>query len=200
MHFIFLTRCYTPVNINTIKQNIKEIFDGTEHTYEHLIVVDLSNVKDENEVMKYIGFSDELTSIHFIDDKPENDSQNTYGMNKALDTVTNDGYVYVLDDDNLLHKYFLDICKDCKGEDAIVFKIIGRPDLGNPCTMHILRTINWANFITKIDVMKRLKILADGRNEDANFFTRMSQSGCSIKFVNKMIAYYNKLPRIGVKK
>ena len=195
MHFIFLTRCYTPVNLNTIKQNIKETFDGTEHTYEHLIVVDLSKVKDENECQKYIDCADEKTTVHFVDNKSENDSQNTYGMNQALATVTNDGYVYVLDDDNLLHKYFLNICKDCKGEDAIVFKIIGRPDLGNPCTMHILKRIDWANFITKIDVMKRLGIEPDGRNEDAHFFTRMSQNHCSIKFVNKMIAYYNALPR-----
>lgn len=196
MHFIFLTRCYNPVNLAKIKDDIKRLFIGKEHTYEHLIVVDLTHGASRDD---FTEFADDVTKVFFTDQKPPNDTQNVFGMNEAISTVTTDGYVYVLDDDNTLHQYFLDICNDCHGEDAIVFKIIGRPDLGNPCTLHILKRIDWANFITKLDTMKNLKIdVGDNRNEDALFFTKMSQHKCKIKFVNKMIAYYNALPRTGV--
>ena len=193
MHFIFLTRCFTPENIARIKGDIMRLFIGSEHTYEHLIVVDMSHGSSRDD---YVDFADEVTKVFFTDQKPVNDTQNVFGMNEALSTVTQDGYVYVLDDDNTLHKYFLDVCKECNGEDAIVFKIIGRPDLGNPCTMHILRRIDWANFITKVSTIKNLGIdVGDNRNEDALFFTKMVRNNCKIKFINKMIAYYNALPR-----
>lgn len=196
MHFIFLTRCYNPVNLAKIKDDIKRLFIGKEHTYEHLIVVDLTHGASRDD---FTEFADDVTKVFFTEQKPPNDTQNVFGMNEAISTVITDGYVYVLDDDNTLHQYFLDICNDCHGEDVIVFKIIGRPDLGNPCTLHILKRIDWANFITKLDTMKNLKIdVGDNRNEDALFFTKMSQHKCKIKFVNKMIAYYNALPRIGV--
>lgn len=196
MHFTFLTRCYTPVNLNAIKQNIKDVFKDTEHTYTHLILVDLTH--DDQRGQSFDGYEDDVTLVKFVENKPEGDTQNVKGMDNALAELPDDGYIYILDDDNLLHKDFPQVAQYCNGEDAVIFRVDhmltwGDPQLlkGNP-----VGRIDWANYVTKLKTMKDLKVYPGGhRCEDGMFFHRMMQHNCTFKFIDKVFAYYNKLPR-----
>lgn len=198
MRFIFLTRCFSPANLDRIRQNIREVFAGSEHTYTHLILADLTHGAWRDD---FAGFCDAQTVLEFVDMKQPHDTQCTAGMDAALSLVgRGDEYVYVLDDDNLLHPDFLDVCEACGDADALVFKIAGRPELGNPSVMdqYPVGHIDWANFITRLDVMRELKIYyTDGprRCEDGVFFDKMKQNHCEIRFFDRELAYYNKLPR-----
>lgn len=198
MRFLFLTRCFVTKNIPHIKDSIRGVFAGSPHSYIHVVLVDLTHGGKREEFER---FADDVTVVHFVESKLPFDTQCTEGMDAALRKFgEDDDYVYVLDDDNELHKDFLSVCDECAGEDAIVFKIAGRPELGNSSILgkYPVGHIDWANFITKLRVMRWLKIFyVDGprRCEDGVFFHKMMTNQTKIRFVSKELAFYNKLPR-----
>ena len=194
MNFFFITRCYRPDNIATIQQNLKDVFAGSVHDYKHCVVADLTHGKREDD---FSGFYDLKTEILFSPTKIEGDTQNTFGMDTAVEKFAgDDDFVFVLDDDNFLHPRFLDVCDECTGDDAcIVFKIENRPELGNPNKILVgnpVGHIDWANFIVKASVMKRLKVFHAGICEDGLFFQKLVSAGCSIHVVDKVLSYYNR--------
>lgn len=203
MNFFFLTRCYQPGNIQRIKDNLAEVFAGTGHNYYHYLVIDLTHGATSAD---FAPFIDARTDATFIHEKPEKDTQNTFGMNYALRFVKPDEYVYVLDDDNLLHPRFPEVAEKAENSDffdAVVFKIEGRPELGNLIMQgeNPVGRIDWANFITKGETMKRVGLndcLNPPRCEDGIFFSKLLACGhYHIKWVDEVLAYYNKLPRLG---
>lgn len=200
MHFIFITRCYRPTNIAQIQQNLREVFRNTEHTYRQFLLIDLTHGES---VLDFYQFADDKTTLHLVTEKPAIDTQATEGMDKALDTVKPDDnvYVYVLDDDNIVHPDFLHVADYCHGEDAVVFKIAGKPYLGNKAILTSrcpIGHIDWANYVTKLTTMQRIKVYKpDGprRCEDGVFFDHMKRNNCTLVFVDKVMAYYNKLSK-----
>lgn len=200
MHFFFVTRAYQTGNLQKIKDNIRGVFAGSEHSYRHCIVVDLSHGGNMDD---FAVFGDSHTEVLFTRMKPEKDSQNANGLQAAAFLAENESdWVYVLDDDNLLHPRFLDVCDHIDGnEDAIVFKIEGRPELGNPdiyATDNAVGKIDWANFIFKANTVSRFGLkdcIKPPRCEDGIFFGKLVRNKCTIAFLNDELAYYNKLRR-----
>lgn len=192
MRFILITRCYKPTNIETIRQNIKQVFADTQHSYLHILVVDASHGVPSEAFSKY---ADPYTKVYYLN-KVKQDTQNTRGIDHALQFESGHAYVFILDDDNLLHPDFLKIADSCT-DDAVVFKIEGRESLGNRSIMQQdpVGRIDWANFVTRLDVMKRLKAQNDGICEDGIFFRKLKSNNCSIRFLDDVAAYYNKLPK-----
>lgn len=197
-NFLILTRCYKPDNLEAVKKSIQEVFVDSQHGYRHLILADLTHGTDRE---AFERFADDKTGIFYVESKNDNDSQITEGMDNALATVkpvSENEYVYVLDDDNILHPAFLHVAEYCKGEDAVVFKIEGRPDLGNKdiLSMYPVGHIDWANYVTKLTTMQRIKVYhLDGprRCEDGVFFDHMKRENCTFAFADRVMAYYNKL-------
>lgn len=199
MHFIIITRCYKPTNLEKVKESIKVAFFGSQHTYTHLLIVDLTHGGKRKD---FTRFADDTTVMYFVAKKQANDQHLDVAMDLILTEFDqDDAYVFFVDDDNIMHPDFLQICQHCAGEDALVFKIEGRPNFGNPDALHgqAVGHIDWANFIVKLGMMKRVKIYHGGNRsncEDSIFFNKMeAQPDCKIKFVDKVLAYYNKLPK-----
>ena len=196
MRFIFVTRCYKPDNLDQVKKSVQDAFKNSAHTYEQIIVVDLTHGAYPD---VFHPFIDDNTSIVYVTRKESNDPQLSQGMDEALSVLHDeDAYVFVLDDDNLLHPDFLAICDECHGEDAIIFRIENRMHLGGHevLDMNPVGHIDWANYITRLPIMQRLKIYhPEGplRCSDGVFFDYMKRNNCTFHFVNRALAWYNKL-------
>lgn len=201
MYFIFLTRCCKPDNIRIIKYRLQEVFKKSVNKpmYEQVIIVDPL----AQNIDRFNVFKDSNTKVVFVSEKENRDDYMAKNMDDILSTYEDrdDAYVYILDDDNVIDYRFLDICKKCNGEDLIFFKIHpctgwASPNIAN--TKHAVGNVDWANFITKLSVMKRLKIYKEGDSSrccDGYFASRALEDGCSTRFIEECLGYYNFLPK-----
>ena len=201
MNFVFLTRCFKTTNLEAIKRRLQEVFASTRHTYRHFIVVDMTRAENP---APFADFCDPHTSIVYSNEKPPADTYNTKAMDEVLKSywVPNETFVYILDDDNTISKDFLRVCDYCEhnaGADALVFQIASRPDLGQKFIKpgEAIGKIDWANFLTRLDVMKWLKIFTgtDSQTADGQFFNRMLEKGLCILYTNEELCFYNALPK-----
>ena len=196
-NIVFLTRTYKPnSNIGLIKYCLRGMFYDSCYTFRHVIIVDTARYHNDKDWMEY---EHRNTSV-ILHDKMEKDTQNTLGIDYALETlpINDNDYVYVLDDDNIIHPRFIELLqKYVKGEDVIVFQCEERPELGKPQIMaqSTVGRIDWCNFLTKARLMRELKVYdpAGTRCEDGLFFNKVKYSGCNIKFIEDEFAFYNKL-------
>jgi hypothetical protein len=201
MNFVFLTRCFKPTNLEAIKSRLKEVFHHTSHTYRHFIVVDMTRAES---LEPFADFCDPNTTVVFSNEKPQADEYNTKAIDEVLAAyyTPRETFVYILDDDNTISKDFLRVCDYCEhnaGADALVFQIASRPELGQEFIRpgEAIGKIDWANFLTRLDVMKRLKIFTgtDSQTADGQFFNRMLEKGLCILYTNEELCFYNALPK-----
>ena len=195
MHFYIVTRCTRPQNIQKIKDSIKNVFADKEHTYTHILIVDATQGMQRED---FEGFVDECTHVHFIDWKPDGDTFVTRGIDDVLARYNDDGYVYMLDDDNLLRHNFLDLCDYMDRDyDVMVFKVEKYKHLGDMSLMwkNPIGLIDWSNFIAKLSAYKKCKVYhPEKRNcDDGLLIFYMRRAGCRFRFIDKIFAYYNKL-------
>ena len=201
MNIVFITRCFKPTNLEAIKARLKEVFSGTAHTYRHFIVVDMTRAES---TAPFADFCDPNTTVVFSNEKPQADEYNTKAIDEVLATyyTPHETFVYILDDDNTISEDFLRVCDFCEhnaGADALVFQIGSRPELGQRFIKpgEAIGKIDWANFVTRLEVMKRLKIFTgtDSQTADGQFFNRMLERDAAILYVDEPLCFYNALPK-----
>lgn len=201
MHCIFITRCTRPKNIRVVKESVFRVFEGSKHTFRHVLVCDFTD--PYSDISDYEPFIGKNTTLFPVCEKRVNDHYATHGIDDALDSGGYEtGYVYILDDDNQITPDFLDALDACEaGEpDAVVFKVYGHPEWGDISILDhdAIGKIDWANMLIRLDVMKRLKVYtlgADSQKSDGLFFEKMKREGCAIKFLNQICGRYNALPK-----
>ena len=200
MHFTFITRCMEPTNLQQIKNKIAEVFSKqTEHSYTHLILVDLTHGEVEQH---FKDFADDITQVHFVHQKNKEDRHICEGVDKMLENYSPNfiSYVYMLDDDNLIKDNFLDIVPEINPEtdDIIIFRVQHHPYWGNEDIImkrqSALGVLDWSCVLTKLTVMKQEKVFNPPRprQADGRFVTKLLlKKKYNFKFSEQVIGCYN---------
>lgn len=188
MNIIFVTRCYKPTNLQAIKDNLKEVFQGqTEHSYVQYLLVDMSYGQKEQAFYK---LEDEHTKVNFIYNKQD------YYNNSSIDQLANrlhedqNSWLYVLDDDNLINKNFLNVFNDYKGEDVLVVDSNYLRFLTLPTAGRVIGAVDYCNYIVKLNVKKQIKLIQQGEKSyqtDGRFFLHLMQKQYKFKFTHQVV-------------
>lgn len=192
MHIVFITRCYKPTNIQKIKDNLKEVFSKqTNFTYQQYLVVDMTHGGTEDQ---FNFFKDDLTHVQFAYEKI--DQYNCNYIDLLVDKINKENtFVYILDDDNLIKKEFLNIFNNYNNEDMIIFHNDGH----NCYKDGIIRVggIDMCNFITKLQTMKQIKFY-DGEDSyscDGRFAVKVLKSQKKILYLKDSCVIYGALSK-----
>lgn len=191
MHFIFLTRCFKPDNIQAIKDSIKSTFEShDEHTYKHVLLVDMSHTEAKED--QFDCFVDNYTDVHYVRKKKDHYMYND--VSDYLETVEDrEAYVYLLDDDNIIKPDFIKVCDTSENVDLIIFKLDDHEQWGKKgCGSG---SVDIGNYITKLSILKKYKFDTNesSRCADGRFVERLRENKCSIIYINEYLGYYNKL-------
>lgn len=198
---IILTRCYKTTNLQAIKQNVKSVLGSHNVEYIHLLVCDLTKGTAKEQ---FEAFEDEKTKLYFVTSKRPGDTYCSFNIDQALDDLNVEGYVYILDDDNLLKEDFYQVEQYfCDEIQAIVFNIEIKRKVcsyngvvNGPLKVgHVVGAIDVANYIVHTSVFKAVKYgnEVNSQQSDGRFFEKIIQNNYTIIYINKCFGYYNAL-------
>lgn len=196
MNVIFITRCYKPTNIQLVKNNLRDVFARQiKHSYVHYLLVDMSYNQPQQ---SFKCFEDEHTKAVFIYDKK--DYYNSWGIDQIIKSIptSQNSWVYILDDDNLITNNFLSVFENCQGDDALVvnnnaLKFTEAPEIGN-----VVGKIDVSNYIVKLEVFKQTNFYNEDRKSyesDGLFFEKLLKKQCKIKCTNQYVITKSALRR-----
>lgn len=198
---IILTRCYKTTNLQAIKQNLQNVLGKHNVDYIHLLICDLTKGTKQEQFAK---FEDDKTQLYFVANKRIGDTYCSFNIDQALDTLKVEGYVYLLDDDNLLGENFYQVEKYFNEETPVVVinvMIKNRTCGFNGTVKYALRPgyvvghIDAANFIVHTSVYKQIKFgnAINSQQSDGRFFEHIIQNKYNIVYTNECYGYYNAL-------
>lgn len=161
-----ITPCSRPDNLMTLYDSIN--FD---YTLEWIIVYDENRVKTNPYLFKDSKHSDKIKeySIFNKDSKMGNRQRNF-----AMDNITNkEGYIYFLDDDNIIHPDFYNIINYLKNENKLHLYTFNQYN----CTYHWIRKgnrveycqIDTAQYLVPYEFCKNKRWIVDIYEADALF-------------------------------
>ena len=197
MHFTIITRCFEPNTLQQIKENVANVFSKqTEHDYTNLILVDLTHGEVEQH---FKNFADEKTKVYFVYQKDKEDRHICEGVDRMLENYNEQGYVYMLDDDNLLRENFLDVVKeiDPTTDDVVLFRVQDHPCWAVEEKIKRRKDafciVDWSCILTKLNVMKDLKVFVPKtpRQADGRFINKVLRSDYNIKYLTNIYGVYN---------
>ena len=199
----FITRLSRKnVNIEAIYNSIKLNFND----YYWLIYVEKNTIPIPL-ILKNIQKND--TNIIINNNLIRDDKKDIY-FSKALDDGFNSKYakesewIYVLDDDNIIHKNLPLIINRCKEYDLIINKLIEekkeekRINVTNPQNLsvdHCINIVDWANgvFSSKFFQNNVKHIITNGRTSDGSTVKAYIEHNAKIYYSNEIAGYYNYL-------
>lgn len=179
MNIIFLTRCYKPNNIQTLKDNLKDVFcNQTAHSYVQYLIVDMSYGQKQQTFNQFV---DEHTKVYFVYNKK--DYYNSWGMDQLIKRIRDDqnSWVYILDDDNTINKNFLKVFDNYQNEDVFVINW-NRP---KPAIGKIIGFIDASNYIVKLKARKETPMYIEDKKSyqcDGRLFQNLVKKQYNIKY------------------
>ena len=200
MNCIIITRASRPGNIKSVKDSVRQTFSGSKHTYRHVLVCDFTDAYSD--ISDYEPFIGKHTSLFPVCMKNANDKYMTEGIDRALDNVADtEGYVYVLDDDNVMMPEFLTAldAAEKKNPPAVVFRLRNKPQWGSPTIQpgEAVGKIDFANYIVRLDVIRELKVycpFSDSHDADGELFNDiLHHYDGEIEYLDSVCGVYNGL-------
>lgn len=172
-----ITPCSRPQNLHTIAASINIPKDQ----YKWIVVFDKEYV--ETDLIP--------TNCMFLYHQDINSISGNAQRNVGMDLI-DPGYVYFLDDDNILHPQLYDRIKDLN-DDIIYFnqELKGSIRFREP-------KLGWG-FIDTACVLFKSELIGDIKWElgiyeaDFKFFQKIFEKTTSINYIPKILCYYNKL-------
>ena len=197
---IIITRTFNSTNLPIIKENLKSVLLEHNVDYVHYLAVDLTRGATKEQ---FLQFEDERTKCYFIQKKKEKDTYCSWNIDQLISHVKEEGYVYMLDDDNLLAENFYQLNKfDCKETPVLVFNVHFKRPINlytgviNPIARgQAVGRIDVSNYLVDIQLYRKLKYGTDlnSQQSDGIFFNKLLQSGVAVKYLNQFYGNYNAL-------
>ena len=197
---IIITRTFNPNRIVTIKQNLKNVLQKHDVQYVHYLVVDLTRGATKEQ---FLQFEDQRTKCFFIQKKKEKDKYCSWNIDQLISQVKEQGYIYMLDDDNLLAENFYQLNKfNSKEAPVLVFNVHFKKPTStyrgvvSPIAKgQAIGRIDISNYMVDIELYKKLKFGTDlnSQQSDGIFFNKLLQSGVEVKYLNEFYGNYNAL-------
>lgn len=190
-----ITRCSRPNNLDKLKESIKL---NKIKSVKWWILFDCNSINniDINLLSNLFSFKDFKINIKFL--YSDKISCGYDMVNSVLNEIENSEWIYLLDDDNLLHHNFWKNIKKCNviDKNIIVFsQYVGGKDFTNlkireakPTNMKY-QGVDCAQFIFKRSIITDFKLnyAADGYFIEEKFKNNPSD----FLFINKILSYYN---------
>ena len=198
---IFITRLSKlNTNIEAIYNSIKSNFNN----YYWLIYIEKNTISIPL-ILKNIQKIDDNIIIN--NDLIRDDKKDIY-FSKALDDGFNSKYakdsewIYVLDDDNMVHKNLLSVINKYKKYDLIINKLIDKKEkerkhnIANPQNLsidHCVSHVDWANAVFSSSFFqKNVKhIITEGRTSDGTTVKSYLKHKAKVFYSNEIAGYYN---------
>jgi glycosyltransferase involved in cell wall biosynthesis len=198
--FNIVTRCTRPQFLKTVKESI---FKTIKFDIKWWVVFDTRVIKDID-----AEFLSELQSIGgtpLFFEGVEGDFAHTL-LSKTIDLIE-DGFIYFLDDDNILHEDFWDemskAIKENPDKRGFIFhQKIGGKDFtgqdireGKPENTKV-RHIDMAQFVLSRDLIGEVRFVPNDYIADGYFIEKIyRQSPDDFFFIDKVLCYYNELKK-----
>jgi hypothetical protein len=184
-----ITPSVRPDNLKIIEQSIN--FDYVD---EWIIVYDQSKITENPNLFK--GKNDKIKEYLYTGEGISGNPQRNF----ALDMVQNeDTYLYFLDDDNMIHPHLYCLLNVLEPEKIYTFNQT-RPDNVFPYKAHLtgdnvsVYNIDSAMFLGYYKLCKGIKWIPDKYNSDGLYISECYENNKDAwVFVNKTMAYYNKI-------
>ena len=173
-----ITPCSRQNNIQNLYDSIK--FDKIN---KWIIVYDTS--KNRSYKKLYKG-NPKIIEVGCDDIGISGNSQRNYGM-----TLVNDGYIYFLDDDNIIHPNFWSIIDSLDNDFFYTFNQLRQDNtfIGNNIKVGMIDT---AMFVVHKNHIKNIKWNVDRYDADGYFISDVFNNNRSKhKFINQIGSYYN---------
>lgn len=198
MNILILTRCSRPYNLAKIEESIKRN-KRNDVLYRWCIAFDMDivkkeeieklNIQDENIKFYYEHKTDEMMEANFVNDIVFDEDNSLYD------------YVYLLDDDNIIHPNFFKIMNEINVEHKcapiILFNQIRQNGINivNPCINEnsCVCIIDSAQFLLPLERLRKMGGYVTNNAIDGpsvrKFFLKYGSSEKLI--INEVGAYYN---------
>lgn len=189
---VIFTPCSRLEFLPRIKDSIKVARQKSKIDLQWYIYVDTSVISDENLSYVYTRFKD-TPWIHVEHhDKPEGAFLGNHLKNICLNKMPRPYWMYVLDDDNLLHKELFTSIPFFEGVLGYTFKQLLTDDSVRAGNKIEIGEIDQAQYLLHTDIIGDIvyeqSYISDGRII-MDIFERSSDS---MMYIDKVLSYYNR--------
>lgn len=176
-----ITPCYRQCNIPRLYESIE--FDKI---HKWIIIYDTSNDRKYNKLYEH---DEKIIEMECNDEGIYGNPQRNYGM-----TFVSNGFIYFLDDDNIIHPNFWSIIDLLDNSKFYTFDQLR--DIKNESILHgnniAIGSIDTAMFIVHTNHIKDIKWKIDEYTADGCFICDiLNQNTSSHTYINTVGCYYN---------